>query len=146
MKLRRGQRPTVDTEALGVVAELYATYLETTALCARLTDRRFTGTPLSELGPEALAGARRVAYASRGTLVAITDAQLQDRIPADLDPSRVLPALARVGYTLVALAEEAPEPDALLTPSELADLGSQFGIEEWLQRCRRLSGEAVEDR
>jgi hypothetical protein len=145
MKLRRGQQPAVDAEAIGVIAELYVTYQESAALCARLVDLRFTGTPVSEVAPDALAGARRVAYAARATLVAITDAQLLDRVSAELEPSAVLPALARIGYTLVALAEEAPEPEALLTQSELADLGSQFGIEAWLERCSRLSGEPASD-
>ncbi len=120
MKLRRGQRPAVDTEAVALIAELYLTYRESAALCARLVDLRFTGTPVAEVAPEALAGARRVAYAARATVAAITDERLLERVSAELEPSAVLPALGRLGYTLVALAEEAPEPEALLTQSELA--------------------------
>lgn len=55
----------------------------------------------------------------------------------------MLAALARIGYTLVAIAEDAPEPQALLTQSELEDLSTRFGIEEWLARCRQMSGEAT---
>ncbi len=78
-------------------------------------------------------------------MATITADRLLDRLSPDLHPTGVLPALARVGYGLVALAEDAPEPEALLTQSELQDLGAQFGIEAWIARCRQLSGEATEE-
>lgn len=135
----------VDEEALGVVAEMYLAFVDGVALCRRLTERRFAGTPAAEVRGEALAGARSVAYACRAVLAAITEQELLDRLSPELNPSRVLPALARIGYTLVALAEDAPEPEALLTRSELDDLGAQFGIEGWLARCRQASGGATEE-
>jgi hypothetical protein len=145
MKLRRGQRPPVDEQALGVVAELYLVFVDSVALCGRLTEQRLTGMPVAEVRGHALAGARHVAYASRATLTAITEQELLDRLAPELDPSRVLAALARIGYTLVALAEDTPEPEALLTQSELEDLGTQFGIEGWLAHCGQMSGEATNE-
>ena len=145
MKLRRERQPLADELAIAVVAELYVAFDEGVALCRRLIEERFAGKPVGEFRGEALAGARHIAYASRTTLSAIMELDLLSRLSPELDPSRVLPALARIGYMLVALAEDAPEPEALLTQSELAGLGTQFGIEEWLARLRQLSGDAPQE-
>jgi hypothetical protein len=142
MTLRRSSRPAVDTAAVRAVADLYVTYLEARDTCARLVDLRLTGTPVQAVREEALSVARRVATMARLTFDAILEASLLERLPADLDPSGVFPALARMGYALVALAEEGPEPEALLTATELQDLGSQYRIDGWLARCAELSGEA----
>jgi hypothetical protein len=145
MKLRRGQRPPVDEEALALVAAVYVAFVDGVALCRRLTEQRFSGAPAAEIRRDALSHARYIAYASRVTVTAITADRLLDRLSPELHPTRVLAALARIGYGLVALAEDAPEPEALLTQSELQDLGTQFGIDAWLARIRQLSGKATEE-
>lgn len=94
MTLRRGQRPPVDEQALGVVAGLSLAFVDTVALCRRLIEQRFTGTRVAEVRGDALAGARHVAYASRGTLSAMTAQELRDRLAPELDP---FPCAGRAG-------------------------------------------------
>jgi hypothetical protein len=142
MPRRRPQsQPPVEDVAIGVIAELYATFLDSRTTCAQLIELRFTGTPVESVREEALAVARNVALVVRATMQALVDAQLLDMIPAELNPSRVLPAISRIGYALVALAEDAPEPEALMTVADLEALPAQYGIEAWLARCAELARE-----
>lgn len=69
-----------------------------------------------ELRPEALRTARTIAYVTRvaweGTLYS---GLLDEPVPEHLSPFAAIRVLARLGYALIALAEDDPEADTLLS-------------------------------
>jgi hypothetical protein len=141
MKLRRGSKtPDVDPAIAQFVGATYFALEDNLECYTRLAELRDDGAAPSELRPEALAGARRIAYVSRMTWEAITHGYEPDSIPQDVFPFQAFGALGRLGYALAALAEEDPEPEQLLTTAEVNGLVAQYGIEEWFHNCRVHSG------
>ena len=55
-------------------------------------------------------------------------------LPKDILPRGVHGALARLAYALTALAEDDPEPEALLTEAELQGIAATSGIGDWVER------------
>lgn len=115
--------------------------------CARLTRQRDEGAPAADVRDEALAGARRIAHVSRATFGVLTSGAIDpDDIPQHLFPLIVLDALARLGYALVGLAEDEPEPEQLLTAAELDGLLDQYGLRQWYDDRRAETKRGQEDR
>lgn len=137
--MRRGRTPQtaeVDPEFAQLVAGLYLALEDNLERCARLTRRHHEGADASELHEEALAGARRIAYVERVAFEAMTHVVDIRSLPPGILPMGVHSALARLAYALTALAEPAPEPEALLSPDDIRGLSRQYEIEEWLTRHR----------
>ena len=139
---RRGQpqTPAIDPEFAELIAGLYYAFEDNLERCARLTrlrDAHGGADPdATELRQEALAGARRIAYVQRVVFEVITNVVDIREVPPGVLPMGVLSALARLAYALQALAEEDPEPEALLTPDEIRNLPHQYEIEDWVTRNR----------
>lgn len=137
MKRRRSsQPPQVDAQFVEILAGLYYAYDDNLERCARLTKLRHDGVSPDELHDEALAGARRIAYVSRVVFEVMANLVPIESIPEGVLPFGVHSALARLAYALVALAEDEPEPEALLTLVELDGLAAHYEIEDWVQSGR----------
>jgi hypothetical protein len=141
---RRGQpqTPAIDPEFAELIAGLYYAFEDNLERCARLTRLRDanvgTGAnqDASELRQEALTGARRIAYVQRVVFEVITNVIDIRELPPGVLPMGLLSALARLAYTLQALAEEDPEPEALLSQDEIRALAHQYEIEDWVTHNR----------
>jgi hypothetical protein len=138
MKLRR-ERPPVLSETNGeLLVTMYHAFEEGLERCARLTERREAGASAAEIRPEALETARWIAYVSRMLWEAILYLKLLESIPESRSPIEAMKVLARLGYGLLALAEEDPEPEALLSQAELDGLFAKHGIEDWVSIHREI--------
>ena len=146
MKFRRDPQPQpseADTLALPFAAALFQAVEDHLALCAELTERRDAGATGAELRADALAGARRIAYVSRMTNELLVSGALDPtEISASVLPLSSLELVARLGYALVGLAEDDPEPEELLTQEEIAALPNQYGLTEWIELYRPAAGKA----
>lgn len=146
MKLTRSRQPSpVDPAIAEFVGAAYFALEDNLERCGRLAGLRESGASSDEIRPEALAGARRIAYVSRMTWEAITSGFDPESVPQDLLPFQAFGALARLGYALVGLAEDDPEPEQLLSQAELDALTAQYGIEDWVEKCRTRTFSAPED-
>jgi hypothetical protein len=133
--MTRGQKPQtteVDPEFAEVIAGLYYALEDNLERCARLTRLYHDGATASERHEEALAGARRIAYVERICFEAMAHVVDVSSLPPGVLPMGVHSALARLAYALVALAEEDPEPEALLSQDAIHTLPHQYGIEDWV--------------
>jgi hypothetical protein len=136
---RKPQTPAIDPEFAEVVAGLYYAFEDNLERCARLTRLYHdagANPSATELRQEALAGARRIAYVERVVFEAMAHVIDVRELPPDVLPLGVLSALARLAYALQALAEEDPEPEALLSQDEIRGLAHQYEIEDWVTRNR----------
>jgi hypothetical protein len=137
--MRRGHKPEtpeVDPEFAQLVAGLYYAFEDNLERCARLTRLYHDGATASELHEEALAGARRIAYVERVVFEAMAHVVDVRSLPPTVLPFGVHSALARLAYALTALAEDDPEPEALLSQDDIHGLAHQYEIEEWVTRHR----------
>jgi hypothetical protein len=137
--MRRGHKPEtpeVDPEFAQLVAGLYYAFEDNLERCARLTRLYHDGATASELHQEALTGARRIAYVERVVFEAMTHVVDVRSLPPSVLPFGVHSALARLAYALTALAEDDPEPEALLSQDDIHGLAHQYEIEEWVTRHR----------
>jgi hypothetical protein len=142
MNLRRRSQPAqLDPEFVEVIDGLYYAFEDNLERCFRLTELRRDGVAPDEFRDEALAGARRIAYVSRVVFLAMANLVPIESIPDGVLPFGVHGALARLAYALVALAEEEPEPEALLSPAELEGLAAQYEIETWVGLGRERNPE-----
>jgi hypothetical protein len=137
---RRGQpqTPAIDPEFAQLIAGLYYAFEDNLERCARLTRSYEDGTDdsASERRDEALQGAARIAYVQLVVFEVITNViDIRELAPGVL-PMGLLSALARLAYALQALAEEDPEPEALLSQDELRGLAHEYEIEDWLTARR----------
>lgn len=152
MRLRRRHDDDGATQrfiefAAPLAAGCYFAVEENLERCARLTREREAGVPAAEVRDEALAGARRIAHVSRATFGVLTSGAIDPyEIPQDLFPLSVLEAMARLGYALVGLAEDEPEPEQLLTEPELDGLLDQYGLRQWYDDRRAETKRGHEDR
>jgi hypothetical protein len=142
-RVRRGkqpQTPAIDPEFAELIAGLYYAFEDNLERCARLTRLRDAGAAANadttKQREEALAGARRIAYVQRVVFEVITNVIDIRELPPGVLPMGLLSALARLSYALQALAEEDPEPEALLSQDEIRKLPQQYDIEDWLTRNR----------
>jgi hypothetical protein len=138
MKLKRERRPELDRDSGELLVSMYHAFEEGLDCCARLTERREAGASAAELRPEALDTARTIAYVSRVMWEAILWLKLLESIPERRSPVEALKVLARLGYALIALAEEDPAPEALLSRPEIDGLIAKHGIEDWVSFHRRI--------
>jgi len=138
MKLRRQSRPELTPANAKLLLAQYQAFEQGLDCCARLTERRAAGASASELRPEALDTARLIAYVSRVSWEAMINLQLLESVPERQSPIGALAVLARLGYALTALAEDDPEPETLLPPTELDGLIAKHGIEDWVGFYREL--------
>jgi len=137
--MRRGRKPQfpeVDPELAQLVAGLYFAFEDNLERCARLTRRHHDGAEADEVHDEALAGARRIAYVERVAFEAMAHVIDIRSLPPGILPMGVHSALARLAYALIALAEQDPEPEALLGADDIKCLAHQYEIEEWVTRHR----------
>ncbi|HEX3978444.1 MAG TPA: hypothetical protein VHW96_19400 [Solirubrobacteraceae bacterium] len=137
--MRLGRKPPtaeVDPEFAQLIAGLHYAVEENLERCARLTRLYHDGANASELHEEALAGARRIAYVERVVFEAMAHVIDIRSLPPGMLPMGVHSALARLAYALAALAEEDPEPEALLSQDDIHGLAHQYEIEEWVTRNR----------
>jgi hypothetical protein len=81
---------------------------------------------------EALIRARWTAVHCRAAFDAIAEHRLDDALQERWLPYGALHAVARLVYTLVALAEDDPEPEAMLTQTELENLTAQYQLDAWV--------------
>jgi hypothetical protein len=133
--MRRGRKPPtaeVDPEFAQLIAGLYYAFEDNLERCGRLTRLYHDGASAGELREEALAGARRIAYVERVTFEAMAHVIDIRSLPPGMLPMGVHSALARLAYALTALAEEDPEPEALLSQDDIHDLAHQYEIEDWV--------------
>jgi hypothetical protein len=137
--MRPGPKPPtaeVDPEFAQLIAGLYYAFEDNLERCARLTRLYHDGATTSELREEALAGARRIAHVERVVFEAMAHLiDIRSLAPGIL-PMGVHSALARLAYALTALAEEDPEPEALLSQDDLHGLAHQYGVEDWVTHHR----------
>jgi hypothetical protein len=133
---RKPQTAEVDPEFAQVIAGLHYALEDNLERCARLTRLYYDGATASELHEEALAGARRIAYVERVCFEAMAHVIDVSTLPVGVLPMGVHSALARLAYALTALAEEDPEPVALLSQDAIHKLPHQYGIEDWVNRHR----------
>jgi hypothetical protein len=143
MRLRRRREPEIVPEHAdedsALIAEIFVTLEAAIERYADLDARREAGECADELAPEALEMARRIGFAIRGCWEGMINlGLLGDMLPDRLSPVPALGVLARLGYALVAMAEEDPLPDTLLSPTELDGLFAKHEIEDWVQWCREL--------
>jgi hypothetical protein len=139
MKLKREPRPELSREQAQLLAAVYMAFEEGMESCARLTQRREAGEPAAELRDEALEVARTIAYVSRAAFESVVHRKLLESIPDESrSPVKPLRVLSRLGYALSALAEDDPEPDALLSPEEVDGLVAKHGIEDWVNYNREM--------
>lgn len=133
---RKPQTPEIDPEFAEVIAGLYYAFEDNLGRCARLTRLYHDGAHAGELREEALDGARRIAYVERVAFEAMAHVIDIRTLPPGLLPMGVHSALARLAYALAALAEDDPEPEALLNQGEIRGLAHQYEIEDWVTRNR----------
>ncbi len=133
---RKPQTPKVDPEVADLLAGVYYAFEDNLERCARLMRLYDDGAAADELKDEALAGARRIAYVERVVFEALAHVVNVRDLPPGALPMGVHSALARLAYALVALAEEDPEPEALLSQDDLRNLAVSYGIVEWAERGR----------
>lgn len=147
MKLRRQRepQPPLDPRLGHVAAGQFLAFEANLARCRRLGELRMTGTPAQEVRAEALEGARELAYVNRVTFVAMMHLNLVESVPEIFNPVAPMAACARLAYTLTALAEEAPEPETVLSDLDLDGLIDQYEIEEWVQTWRDGPEQAAGD-
>jgi hypothetical protein len=141
-KRERQAKPELSPANGELLVSMYHAFEEGLERCARLTERREAGASAAELRPQALQTARWIAYVSRVMWEAILWLKLLESIPESRSPVEALKVLARLGYALIALAEEDPEPEALLSPAEIDRLIAKHGIEDWLSFHRRIFASA----
>lgn len=138
--MRRGRKPPtveVDPEFAALIAGLYHAFEDNLERCVRLTRLHHDGgAGARELQQQALAGARRIAYVERVVFEAMAHVIDIRSLPPGILPMGVHGALARLAYALTALAEQDPEPEALLSPGDLDGLAHQYAIEDWVTRHR----------
>ncbi|MGH2892154.1 MAG: hypothetical protein ACRDPM_02635 [Solirubrobacteraceae bacterium] len=133
---RKPQTPEVDPEFAELVAGLYYAFEDNLERCTRLTRLYHDGATAGELHEEALAGARRIAYVERVVFEAMAHVIDVRSLPPTILPFGVHSALARLAYALIALAEDDPEPEALLSQDAIHGLARHYQIEEWVTRHR----------
>jgi hypothetical protein len=138
MKLKRERRLELEPEQASLLVSLYLAFDQGYGSCARLIEHREAGEPaLAGERAEALKAARTIAYVSRVTWESMVNLQLLERISDDrLSPLGALTVLARLAFALTAMAEDDPEPEALLSSAELENLVANHGIEDWLTYYR----------
>jgi hypothetical protein len=129
---RKPETPEIDPEFAQLVAGLYSAFEDNLERCARLTQLHHKDANTSELRAEALAGARRIAYVERVVFEAMAHVIDIRSLPPGILPMGVHSALARLAYALTALAEEGPEPEALLSLDDILGLARQYEIEDWV--------------
>jgi hypothetical protein len=133
MKLRRRSEPApVSPEFVELINGLYFAFEDNLERCIRFNRLRDEGAPPSEYRAAALEGARRIAYVSRVIFQVMANLMADQNVPESVLPIGVYGALARLAYALTALAEEKPDPETLLSATELDGLAAQFGIEDWV--------------
>jgi hypothetical protein len=134
MPFRRAQEQR--REMTQLVASLYASFVASSASLKEFNKHRADGPSVAELRGPALDCARRAAHLNRGGFKAVMYLGLREELPPEWLPLGALGAFARVIYGLAAIAEDPPEPQALLGADELAGLGRQYSIEDWLHFWR----------
>jgi hypothetical protein len=136
MKRKRRDKPPVDREVIRLIVALCVAFEDNLERCRRLSEQRRAGVLTAELRGEALDGARRIAYVSRVLFEATMHLGFMDSTPEEFLPVGLFGALARLAYTLTALAEEDSESETLLSPAELNGLSAQYEIVDWVEHCR----------
>ena len=137
MKLRRRPEPApVDREFVELVNGLYFAFEDNLERCVRFNRLRHEGVPAAEYRAQALESARRIAYVSRVIFEVMANLMADKNIPESILPVGIYGALGRLAYALTALAEDEPDPEALLSPAELDGLAAQYEIEDWVARGR----------
>lgn len=135
-KRERDAEPQLSSEDAGVIIRVYLEFESNIDRYRRLLDQREAGAAPAELRPEALAGARGIAFVSR-VAFGLSE-ELHAGIPSHLSPDRALGAMRRLAYALVALGEENEDSDpALLTRDEVDGLVGEYELDDWLETCRR---------
>jgi hypothetical protein len=146
MKLRRRQPPQeLDPDFALTVASLWEAFEVNLDRCHRLTDLRQSGQSTSAARMEALVGAGNLAHLSRLVFRFIMLLVPLETIPEGYLPVGVYGAVARLTYALIALAEEEPEPEALLTTAELDGLVEQYQLQPWIEMWRNADADAKPD-
>ena len=135
---RKPQTPDVDPGFAEVIAGLYYAFEDNLERCARLTRLYHENATANatERRDEALDGARRIAYVERVAFEAMAHVIDIRTLAPGLLPMGVHSALARLAYALTALAEQDPEPEALLSQEDIHGLARQYEIEDWVTRNR----------
>lgn len=136
MKLGRRKPPPFDPAVVELIAPLYLAFEDNLECCRRLCEVREARVLTEEEHDEALDGARRIAYLARSTFELMATRFPPESIPDALLPRGVHGALARLAYGLTALAEEDPEPEALLSATDLDGLISQYELSDWIMQRR----------
>jgi hypothetical protein len=136
MKLGRRKPPPFDPAVVELIAPLYFALEDNLERCGRLGEVREARVLTEQEHAEALDGARRIAYLARSTFELMATRFPPESIPDVLLPIGVHGALSRLAYGLTALAEEEPEPEALLSPTDLDGLLSQYKLTDWIAQRR----------
>jgi hypothetical protein len=110
--------------------------VHTPALAAAAMTINTTADSVSSARAQALEGARRIAYVSRAIFEVMANLMADKNVPESILPVGIYGALGRLAYALTALAEDEPDPEALLSPAELDGLAAQYEIEDWVARGR----------
>jgi hypothetical protein len=146
MRLKRRREPELDRDEeeiadrnSALIAEVFVVLDQAMEVYADLSARSNAGASADELRPEALRTAREIAYIIRACWQGMLNlGLLGDSLPDGLAPAGALRVLARLGYALIALSEDDPLPDTLISPEELDGLFAKHDIEDWAKWCRAL--------
>ncbi len=125
-----------DSELLELAARFCFTYVHNLEAYEDIYGKREAGQPLSTYREAALYRARFGAYFSRVFFERSLTPQGFEELPEGWLPLRAFGAHARLVYALTAIAEEDPEPEALMTLEETTALTAQYGLAEWVAYWR----------
>jgi hypothetical protein len=115
-----------------LAVNLYFSYVTSSEKLAELTKRSAAGEDPAEIRREALHRARQAAYLNHAAFKGVMYLGLQEELPDRWLPIQALGAFARVIYGLVALTEDPPPAEAVLSAEEQASLADQYDLDRWL--------------
>jgi hypothetical protein len=134
MRLRRSVKK-VNQELVEAICDLWLAFELHLAHCGELTAERERGEDLDRVRSGARTCAANLSLYARYVFDSLT--LLEGPWPSErLLPRGVLPAVSRLIYGLIALAELDPEPEALLSADEISGLVEQYGLQDWMDRWR----------
>ncbi len=138
MKLGR-REPALGGQSIDLVVQVAVELDQTLALYRELLDKLDAGASLEAQRERILRHARD--GAAVGRLQVVSFDALHDGVPDWLAPDMALGLLRVLRYGLVALAQDPPDLDALVSRAELEARVAGADIEDWLVWCLERASE-----
>ena len=139
LRHRQSQR-VIDSGDVDLLFYLFVLIRDGVPAYRALVDRLAEGEAADEIAPEALAWARRIAYAytAASALIEHPSEPLLERVPPELNPIRALSLLAHLTYAFCALTEEQIVDGAQMPPKELEGLVDHYDAADWIEAMREM--------